>query len=246
MPAEGGTRLALYAGTAHDCPYLDGRRSVLHYLDPQARLTPAVFGALLEHGFRRSGSFVYRPGCPACTRCIPARIPVASFLPDRSQRRTTRRNADIEVSVMPARLTATHFALYRRYIDARHQDGSMANSDPESTRKFLAASWADTCFLDLHLSGQLVATAVTDVLPHALSAVYTFFDPSLGKRSPGVFALLSQIALARRRGLRHLYLGYWVPGSRKMEYKQRFRPLELWHGERWRSCGRGTVLPAPP
>lgn len=245
MRAEREIRLALYAGTPHDCPYLNSRRSVLHYLDPNTRVSPVLFAALLEQGFRRSGGFVYRPACPGCNRCIPARIPVASFVPNRSQRRTARRNADITVDIVPARLTDKHFSLYRRYINARHADGSMANPDLEATRDFLAASWCDTRFIDLHLGARLVATAVTDMLSDGLSAVYTFYDPGLARRSLGTFTLMSQIAHAGRLGLRHLYLGYWVPGSRKMEYKERFRPLELYLDSRWQAFAPGTVLPVP-
>lgn len=245
MRAEREIRLALFAGTPHDCPYLAGRHSVLHYVDPNTSVSPALFGALLKQGFRRSGNFVYRPGCPQCNRCVSLRIPAATFAPDRSQRRTARRNADITVDAGPASLTDAHFTLYRRYVNTRHGDGSMANPGRASTREFLTAAWCETLFLDLRLAGRLVATAVTDVLPDGLSAVYTFFDPDLAKRGLGTYALLSQVAHATQLGLRHLYLGYWVPGSRKMEYKERFRPLELYLDGRWKKYGYGATLPVP-
>ena len=245
MRAEREIQLALFAGALHECPYLEGRYSVLHYVDPNAALDPALFTALLRQGFRRSGGFVYRPGCPGCSRCIPARSPVHAFVPDRSQRRTAARNADVTVQADRARLTERHFALYRRYVNTRHGDGSMANPGRESTRGFLTAAWCETLFLDLHLAGRLVATAVTDVLPAGLSAVYTFFDPQLAKRSLGTYALMSQVAHARGLGLDHLYLGYWVPGSRKMEYKERFRPLELFLDGRWQRFANGAALPVP-
>lgn len=245
MKATANRRLTLYAGTAHPCAYLRQRQSVMHYVDPYAAMDPALFGALLTLGFRRSGGHLYRPGCPSCRRCVPARIPTGSFAPDRSQRRAARRNHDLALQAGPGAISEEHFRLYRRYVSERHADGGMANPDRESCRSFLLADWCDTLFLDLRLDGRLVATAVTDVVPEGLSAIYTFFDPDLAPRSLGTYALLCQIRHARELGLPYLYLGYWVPGSRKMQYKERFRPLELYIDGQWEHQGPGAPLPVP-
>lgn len=244
MTAE--KRLALFAGDPHDCAYLDDRLSTLHYVNPGATLDPALFGALLQLGFRRSGSFVYRPGCSPCRRCIAARIPVDGFVPNRNQRRTLRRNADLAVSFVPAQLTDEHVDLYGRYIADRHPGGGMDAGPPGACRDFLLADWCDTRLLDLRLDGRLVSTAVTDTVPGGLSAIYTFFDPDLAQRSLGTFSVLAQIDRAAALGARHLYLGYWISGSPKMQYKERFRPIELLVDGNWTRYEAGKPLPYLP
>jgi arginine-tRNA-protein transferase len=246
MRADEPFRLALYAGSEHPCPYLPGRQSTLHYVDPQITLTPSLYGALLANGFRRSGGFVYRPGCHGCGRCIAARLPVDGFTPNRSQRRTIARNADLRVRTGPAQLTDAHYELYRSYLNARHHDGGMADASREECETFLIADWCESLFVDLCLDDRLVATAVTDSVPHGLSAIYTFFDPSMPSRSLGTFALLTQLSVARQQGLHHLYLGYWVAESEKMAYKERFRPLQIHVDGRWETCPPKTPLPIPP
>jgi len=226
-------RVSLYAGAPHDCSYLEDRQSVLHYVDPKAPLSPGLYAALLDTGFRRSGDFVYRPACPTCARCLSCRVPVAEFTPNRSQRRCAASNRELAIQASQAEITEEHFSLYRSYVNARHPQGGMADPTPQECREFLLARWCDTLALDMRLNGRLVACAITDRVPGALSALYTFFDPGLARLGLGTYAILSQIELARREGLKHLYLGYWVTGSPKMEYKARFRPLELLHGDDW-------------
>src|SRR5699024_2305580 len=121
-----------------------------------------------------------------------------------------------------------HFALYHRYLCARHDDGTMSPDDPRAYIQFLSSSWSDTCFHEFRADGRLVAVAAVDQVADGLSAVYTFFDPEEHRRSPGTFAVLYQIELARDRGLDHVYLGYWIEQSAKMRYKMNFRPLEIY------------------
>ena len=229
-------QLAFYLTTEHDCSYLDGRRASTLFVDPLARMDVVLYQALIDQGFRRSGSHVYRPACRDCDRCIPVRIPVAAFRPSRSQRRNWARNR-LELDVVETRpvFDPAHFDLYLRYLDARHPAGSMADdSSIESYCRFLIEPWGgDTRFLELRLSDRPVGIAVTDLLPHGLSAVYTFFDPDLSERGPGTFAILAQIATARALGLPYVYLGYWIEASPKMAYKANYRPLESWDGHRW-------------
>lgn len=240
---EGGRerQLALYLTAEHPCSYLDGLRARTLFVDPLARLDTATYQALVDQGFRRSGSHVYRPACRGCAQCVPVRIPVADFQPDRSQRRNWRRNApELRLVDTPAAFDPGHFALYLRYLASRHPDGGMADdTSVESYRRFLVDPWGgQTHFLELWLGERLAAVAVTDRLVHGLSAVYTFFDPALEGRGPGTLAVLAQIQLARRLGLPYLYLGYWIGACRKMAYKDRFRPIECWDGSVWRRLGQ--------
>lgn len=230
-------RIALHLSPRHACGYLRERIATNAFVDPRAPMSNAVYAALIEQGFRRSGRYVYRPVCDDCDACVPARVPVRMFLPCRSQRRTIRRNRDLSVQQVPPLYRDEHFDLYRRYLGTRHGDGQMNPDDGDAYIQFLTSPWSDTRFYEFRDGARLVAVAAVDHLVNALSAVYTFFDPEEHRRSLGTFAVLHQIELARRRGLDHVYLGYWIEQSTKMSYKINFRPLEIHLGKRWRRLG---------
>lgn len=228
-------QIQLYLSQPHVCSYLAGREAKTLFLDPLAQLNGQLYGELLDLGFRRSGTMIYRPECDACHQCLPTRVPVALFQPRRSQRRIREKWRSAEIVVRDAGFRSDHFDLFLRYLGARHSRGGMDDTDEQKYIDFLTAPWIDTLFVEFKLKGQLTAVAVTDRLAQGLSAVYTFFDPDLEKLSPGVFAILWQIEETRRLGLRHLYLGYLVPGCRKMEYKSEYRPLQFFdfREQRW-------------
>jgi leucyl-tRNA---protein transferase len=226
-------RPRLLLGTEHRCSYLPGRMARSVFVDPQLTLDPARYGALLDLGFRRSGSYVYRPACGACQECRPVRLPVAQFRPTRAQRRCAKRNADLRLS-LEGELGAEHYALYRRYLHARHPGGGMDPEDREAFRSFLSSAWGCTEILALRDgAGQLLAAGVIDRVPQGLSAVYTYFEPGLPDRSLGTYSILVEIERAKALGLPYLYLGYWVAGSAKMDYKRHFRPLEVLGATGW-------------
>ncbi|MFQ6021496.1 MAG: arginyltransferase [Acidiferrobacterales bacterium] len=224
---------ALFTSIPHPCSYLPGRVATTLFIDPQQRLNGPVFAHFARHGFRRSGDFVYRPCCQDCSACVPVRIPVDAFTASRSQRRTCNKNRDLTVRRSTAAFKAEHFELYLRYQRSRHAGGGMDERDPDKYLKFLVTRHVQTQFYELRLGERLVAVTVADVLPDALSAVYTFFDPQESRRSLGVFAILLQIQEAQWLGLPWLYLGYWIKESRKMNYKCNFRPLEAYRNGRW-------------
>lgn len=244
MSNSPGTPTRLLVGSEHPCGYLPGLRARSAFVDPSLLMLPAFYGRLLERGFRRSGRYVYRPLCRDCHACRPARIPVAEFKPDRAQRRCLRRNADLEMKLAP-RLEEEHFQLYRAYLRARHADGGMDPDDAESFYEFFESAWSQTLFREIRsrADGQLYGVAVLDRIPGALSAVYTFFDPDEARRSLGTYAILREIDIARANGQRYLYLGYWVPGSPKMDYKRRFRPLEILGHNGWQRLESDSIPP---
>ena len=236
--------IRLYRGTEHPCPYLPGRTAASAFVDPSLTLSPHLYGHLLAQGFRRSGSLVYRPICPHCAACRAVRIPVDDFRPRRSQRRAWHAGGDrLEIQPRPACWDERHFALYQRYLETRHPDGEMAGGDADDYRRFLFAAWGEARCLELRIDRRLLAVAVTDVVPGALSAVYTFFDPSESALSPGVLAILAQIELARYWRLDYVYLGYWIRDCRKMSYKAEYRPLEVLLDGAWCHVGRGEPIP---
>lgn len=237
-------RLRLFLTASRPCPYLPGREESVLFVDPRAPMSGSRYESLLARGFRRSGRFVYRPYCGLCHSCVPVRLAVERFAPNRSQRRNLVRNWDLVLIDRPAVFDPEHFALYAAYLRHRHPDGGMADQlSPESYHDFLIQPWSgETRLLELRLEDRLVALAVTDRLPGALSAVYTCFDTGLSARALGACAILNQIALARRLGLGSLYLGYWIQDCRKMAYKDDYRPIQALIGTEWREFRRGEPI----
>lgn len=230
---RGAPRLGFFTSPPHECGYLPDRDAVTLFADPRVPQTVATYTWLSAHGFRRSGTHVYRPHCGSCNACVAVRIPVAEFEPRRLHRRTLARNAAVTVERRPARFEREHFALYERYLRARHPDSQMDPGNPGAYMSFLAAPWCDTSFYEFREGGTLLAVAVVDHLDDGLSAVYTFFAPELAPRSLGRYAILCQVEWARAAGLPWLYLGYWIESCRKMAYKREYEPLEYFRDGRW-------------
>jgi leucyl-tRNA---protein transferase len=225
--------IRLYQTQEHPCGYWPDRAARDLLLDPHEPAVPALYGQLLALGFRRSGGNVYRPRCASCRACTPLRVPVAGFRPNRSQRRCTAGNLDLQWADCEPGYTDERFALFQRYLGRRHAGGGMDASGPDEFEHFLRCAWSPTRFLEARLDGVLVAVAVTDALADALSAVYTFFDPDHPARGLGTAAVLQQIAWAGASGRAHVYLGFWLEGHPKMDYKARFRPAEVLRDGRW-------------
>lgn len=161
------------------------------------------------------------------------RVPVKKHAYSRNELRAIKRNADLKINIVPGRFRDEHFDLYRRYIKSRHNDGSMANPSKSDYHRFLICDWTDTLFFEYRCNRILIAVAVCDITDSGLSAVYTFFDPDYAERSPGHFAILTQIEETRLRDLDYLYLGYWIRECDKMSYKRRYKPLEAYLGDQW-------------
>jgi len=184
---------------------------------------------------------VYRPGCPECNACTPVRIRCKEFISRRTDRRNLKHNADLQVDFRQAYYTEEYFTLYCKYLNARHPNGGMDNPDPEDFSRFLLNPWGETLFLEIRLEGSLLAIAVTDVTSDGLSAVYTFFDPDHGQRALGKFCILKQIEQCQNMSQAYLYLGYWVDGCQKMQYKTDFQPQEHFTDNAWKRAQSKNV-----
>lgn len=217
----------------HDCSYLEGKKAVTLFVDPSYPIVMNQYSSLAKLGFRRSGEHVYRPHCSDCGLCIPVRVPVDEFKPNRSQRRNKKLNQDIVCSVKDAVFHAEHYALYRKYMQSRHAGGGMDNDEPESYENLISAHWSTSKLLEFRLATQLVMVAVIDIFNDGISAVYTFFDPEFTNRGLGVFGILSEIDYAHSCQLEWLYLGYWNPKTNKMSYKWHYQPMEFFDGQNW-------------
>ncbi len=224
------------------CPYVAGRterKVVTEITGPDA---DGLHDRLSRAGFRRSHNIAYAPVCPSCQACVPIRIPVATFQPDRTLRRIGKANAATAGHEAPARATAEQFQLFQRYQQARHSDGDMATMSFYDYRAMVEDTPIETSmteFRDAH--DRLIGACLTDRLGDGLSAVYSFYAPELDRLSLGTYAILWLIERARILGLPYVYLGYWVPESRKMAYKARFRPSEVLVGGTWRMLTDGEA-----
>jgi arginine-tRNA-protein transferase len=228
-----------YVTAPQPCPYLTGKIERKLFTALQGDGAAHLNDVLSHQGFRRSQNVLYRPSCAGCSACLSARIVVGDFRPSRGQRRVLQRNADLERSSSSPWATDAQFALFRRYLDARHATGGMADMDSQEFAAMIEETPVRSRVVEYHAprtSGRgldLVAVCLTDVLSDGLSMVYSFFDPDYAADSLGSYIILDHVAIAREAGLPYVYLGYWVPGSPKMDYKARYRPLEIFLEGRW-------------
>lgn len=233
--SDGGeiTTLRFYQTAPHPCSYLSGRQATTVFMDPTRALTTDLYSQLITAGFRRSGAHLYRPDCRHCNACLSCRVRVRDFVMDKRFQRVWKRNADLQARPLRDLSDPRFFELYVHYIHARHRDGDMYPPTLEQFHSFLQARTESTRLYGFYLGEQLVAVSVLDELDHALSAMYTYFDPAMDRRSLGSYVILWQIEKARRLNLPYVYLGYWIEHCRKMRYKKDYQPLEVLIGERW-------------
>ena len=226
-----------YVTAPQPCPYLEGRMERKLFTALQGEYAEKLNDTLSKQGFRRSQNVLYRPSCAECSACLSARIRVEDFDISRSQRRTMKRNAHLKREATSPWATEEQYALFRAYLDSRHADGGMADMDMFEFAAMIEETPIRTRVVEYHaeLEGRhrLHAACLTDILDDGLSMVYSFFDPQRAKSSTGRFMILDHINVTREVGLDYLYLGYWVPGSAKMDYKAEFNALEMFIDGKW-------------
>jgi arginine-tRNA-protein transferase len=221
------------------CPYLPGRTERKVFARLSGSLAQPLNEALTHSGFRRSQGIAYRPACDTCSACVSVRIVASELEFSRGQKRILKRNNDLIRSEVPAEATREQFALLRTYLDSRHAGGGMSDMGLFDYVAMVEETPVQTHIIEYRRAdedgapGALVACALSDVLRDGLSMVYSFYHPGEDARSLGTFMILDHVRAAKARGQRHVYLGYWVQGSEKMDYKARFRPLEALGREGW-------------
>ncbi len=225
--------IPLFATNPHACNYLSGESAQTAFVHPSFSMNTNIYAQLISQGFRRSGDDVYQNICVACAACIPSRVNVDAFTPNRMQRRCQKKNSEVKAYVLPNRFKQEHYDLYLRYQKYKHPDSSMQHSSAEEYIHFLGSSWCDTYFVEFRLQDTLIAVTIIDLLPQALSAVYTFFNPDYEHLSPGTYAVLWQLAHAKALHLPWLYVGYWIKNCRKMRYKNQYQPLQILTENGW-------------
>lgn len=242
MTEQLGTRLhQFYRTSPAPCPYLPGRfeqKIFTRLSGPNARV---VHERLAEAGFRRSQNIAYKPNCENCNACLSVRIKTGEFQATKSMARVAARNADVQSEVVDPWATEEQFRLLRRYLDARHPGGGMSEMTMFDYVAMVEDSAIETHLVEYRLRradgspGRLIAVCLADALADGLSMVYSFYDPAESDRSLGTLMVLDHVAQARARSLAYVYLGYYIAGSKKMDYKGRFGPLEARFDEGWKA-----------
>ena len=228
-----------YVTAPQPCPYLAGRMECKLFTSLQGENAQQLNDGLSQQGFRRSQNVLYRPSCADCAACLSARIIATDFKPSKSQKRVLKKNTHLERRVTSPWATEEQYDLFRRYLDSRHADGGMADMDvfefaamiEETPIRSRVIEYIDTT------TKTLVAVCLTDVLQDGLSMVYSFFDPDYESSSLGKFIILDHVEIARSGDLPYVYLGYWVPGSPKMDYKAKFSALQIYKYNEWTPIG---------
>jgi arginyl-tRNA--protein-N-Asp/Glu arginylyltransferase len=241
-------QLRFFLTAPSPCPYLPERHERKVFAHLPLSDGPGVNDSLTAVGFRRSQNIAYRPACEACSACVSARIPARDYAFSRSERRVLARNSDIERRLIEAEATMEQFDLLRRYLLTRHANGGMAEMTWPDYVAMVEDTAVRTHVIEYRLPangvgpGDLVACALVDLMGDGLSLVYSFYDPALTRRSLGSFIILDHVVQAGLSRLPYVYLGYWVRGSAKMDYKIRFSPIELLRPEGWTLAAARDLL----
>jgi arginine-tRNA-protein transferase len=236
-------KLDFYLTSPGPCPYLPDREERKVFTPLMGQDAAELNESLTHAGFRRSQNIAYRPACATCASCLSARVVVDAFEDTKRWRKIRRLNEDLVRIPRPAIAVREHFRLLSKYLDARHPSGGMAGMSIRDFTSMIEETRINSVLFEYRLrpapgeepdSGALIGVALSDVLRDGLSMVYSFFDVDHSRRSMGSYMILDHIANARHLGIRYVYLGYWVPGSPKMDYKASYQPLEILQSDTWR------------
>ena len=231
-------KLQFYVTTPYTCGYLPKKLAQSLIATPHHLVDADVYSGLIQQGFRRSGKFSYRPHCESCNACIPVRVILRDFVPNRSQKRAYKQHADLSAHVMPLGYHESHFALYTSYQATRHPDDNLKKqaeahrtaqiqNEADEYRHFLCQSNVESAMVEFRdTNNQVKIVSVIDVVNDGISAVYTFYDAAESKASYGTHSIMWLIEWTKLLDLPYFYLGYWIADSQKMAYKQAFKPQE--------------------
>ncbi len=217
------------------CPYGLPHKAVYHQA-VFSGLDQEAMADFLAHGYRRNGNCLYCMRCPECAACVPIRIRPEQFRPNRNQKRVWKKNRDVTVGVAPLIMSKENLALLDKFLSIRFPEGT---SSAQGYYGGFFVSSISHCFeVRYRIGDQLLGVAIVDAADQFLNAVYFYFDPAFGHRSPGTLNILYLVDFCRNHKIEFLYLGYWIESVRAMRYKAAFRPHELYLKERWEQITR--------
>jgi arginine-tRNA-protein transferase len=219
------------------CNYLPEQEERLLIAVDESLHNREHYGWLMQQGFRRSGDDIYRPHCVACQACKSLRVLVQEFIPSKSQKRIFKRNQHFKV-LLSRTIKASYYPLYERYINTVHHDGSMFPASEEQFKSFTQNNITEQCYIEIWHNDILISVAVTDDIPNALSAVYTFYDPNYKSHGLGVYSILKQIEIAAQQNRQFLYLGYQIETCSKMNYKDRYKAHQILVENQWQTVNK--------
>jgi leucyl-tRNA---protein transferase len=222
------------------CPYLPGRSERKVFTELKGPHAADLNDALSRIGFRRSQTVAYRPSCTDCSACVSVRVVAGEFRASASQKRNFKSNADLVATVCRPWSTAEQFDLLQRYLGQRHPGGGMTNMDEVDFADMVEHTPVDSWLIEYRepsydgSPGTLVGACLTDRQGDGLSMIYSFYEPDHpGRAGLGNYIILDHIHRAVAEGLPYVYLGYWVEGSARMQYKVRYRPMERLGRQGW-------------
>ena len=251
-----------YVTAPQECPYLENQMERKLFTALYGSNSEKLNNSLSKQGFRRSQNVLYRPSCSSCCACLSARIPVSDFFLSKSQKRTLKTNIDLNRTVKEPLASDEQFLLFKKYIKARHANGGMSEMDCDDFSAMIEETNVNSKVVEYYQPNEngekLLSLSLIDILDDGISMVYSIFEPGIEKRSLGKYMILDQIELARELKLEYVYLGYWVAGSPKMDYKKEYKPLEVFKDNIWKStknlnleqsadkkCFKSQIVPDP-
>ena len=233
--------LRLRMTRASNCAYIEG--NIEQRLAVDVADHPHTHDQLASAGFRRVENWVYKPVCQHCQACMPIRIDCVNFRAGRNLSRIYKSNQDLTRSVTTKQVNQDHYILFQEYLTHRHEDGQMAAMNFQEFSNMIHNSPIETFLIEYRdITNELVACIMIDVQKDGLSAVYSFFDPLLANRSLGTFMILDMIDLVKEMEKSYLYLGFYIAQSRKMAYKARFSPAEIFQHGQWQALSLTSEL----
>ena len=222
------------------CPYLPGRSERKVFTELKGPHADALNDALSRIGFRRSQTVAYRPSCVDCHACVSVRVVAAEFTASSTQKRNCKRNSDLVATMCRPWSTIEQFELLQSYLGVRHPGGGMATMDETDFADMVEHTPVDSYVIEYReppidgVPGRLVGACLTDRQGDGLSLIYSFYDPEHKTRTGlGNYIILDHIRRSVEAELPYVYLGYWVEGSVRMQYKVRYRPLERLGRDGW-------------